>query len=192
MNRREAISTVSLILGGTIAGAEVFLSGCSMPKEPDYTGLLNQNGSDFVPLLDEIAEVILPTTKNSPGAKAAQVGRFMNVMVTECYDGEHQSVFLEGLAKFDEAATELFGKNFMELDAREKLDVLLPLEAEIKTYADTKGPDDPPHYYQLVKQLTLVGFLTSEIGVKQAMRHTPIPGRFDPCIPYAEGEKAFS
>ncbi|TAJ45938.1 MAG: gluconate 2-dehydrogenase subunit 3 family protein, partial [Chitinophagaceae bacterium] len=28
MNRREALSSVALLLGGTILGAEAFLSGC--------------------------------------------------------------------------------------------------------------------------------------------------------------------
>ncbi|MES1161116.1 MAG: gluconate 2-dehydrogenase subunit 3 family protein, partial [Bacteroidota bacterium] len=33
MNRREAISRVSLLLGGTILGAEAFLAGCSQPDK---------------------------------------------------------------------------------------------------------------------------------------------------------------
>ena len=38
-----------------------------------------------VALLDEIAETILPET-STPGAKAAKVGAFMALMVSEAYD----------------------------------------------------------------------------------------------------------
>lgn len=51
---------------------------------------------------------------------------------------------------------------------------------------------DPPHYFRMMKELTLLGYFTSEIGSKQARRHTPVPGRFDACIPYKKGDKAFS
>ena len=62
-----------------------------------------------------------------------------------------------------------------------------------ENYDETKKPEDPKiHYYRLMKQLTLVGFLTSETGVKKAMRHVPIPGRFDPCIPCEPGDKVWA
>ncbi|MDX2248943.1 MAG: gluconate 2-dehydrogenase subunit 3 family protein [Bacteroidia bacterium] len=190
MNRREAISTVALIMGGTVVGAQAFLTGC-MPGEPHYEGLLTPN--NYERLMDEIAETILPETETSPGAKAAKTGRFMNVIVTECYDEKEQKIFLDGIIRLEETVNRLYGKTFRKLSPEQRHEFLLTLESEIKDYDSKKGPGDPEsHYYKMMKQLSLLGFLTSEIGSTKAMRHVAVPGRFDPCIPYAEGEKAFS
>jgi hypothetical protein len=43
-----------------------------------------------------------------------------------------------------------------------------------------------------MKELTLLGYFTSEIGCKQALRYTETPGRFDPCAPLVPGEKSWA
>src|SRR6185369_9336510 len=45
--------------------------------------------------------------------------------------------------------------------------------------------DTPPHYFRQMKEL-------AEIGCKQAQRYAESPGRFDPCVPYQPGEKAWA
>ena len=110
MNRREALSSVALLLGGTIIGSSAFLSGCK--ANPDAAaGVLS--ASDMS-LLNDIAEIIIPTT-NTPGAKAAKVGEFMGVIVTDCYDAKDQKVFKDGLAAlaFKDAKAKI-GKAFGE------------------------------------------------------------------------------
>ena len=64
MDRREALSRVALILGGTVIGAEAFLSGCK--TTPKKEGLF---AVDDIAFLDEVGDTILPTTPSSPGAK---------------------------------------------------------------------------------------------------------------------------
>jgi len=60
MNRREALSRVALIMGGTVLGAEAFLSGCT-------TGAAGLKFSqDDISFLNEVAETILPAT-GTPG-----------------------------------------------------------------------------------------------------------------------------
>ena len=44
----------------------------------------------------------------------------------------------------------------------------------------------------MMKELALLGYFTSEIGATQALRYTETPGRYDPCIPYTPGEKAWA
>ena len=51
---------------------------------------------------------------------------------------------------------------------------------------------DPNYYYAMMKQLSLLGYFTSEIGCTKARRYVETPGRFDPCIPYTKGDKAFA
>ncbi len=77
MNRREALSRVSLLLGGTVLGAEIFLAGCRTGTNVGAAGINFSN--DDVAFLDEVAETILPATAARPGAKEAKVGEFMTV-----------------------------------------------------------------------------------------------------------------
>jgi hypothetical protein len=191
MNRREAISRTALLFGGTIIGAEAFLSGCG-PKKSEAV----LSGLDFSPtnvaFLDEVGETILPTTASSPGAKAAQIGEFMKVIVTDCYEEGDQKVFMEGFAKINEAADTKFGMEFMDLSAENKLTLLNEIDKEAKTYSDAKKEGDPNHYFSLMKQLTLWGYFTSEVGSTKALRYLPVPGKYEGCIPYQKGDKLWA
>ena len=44
----------------------------------------------------------------------------------------------------------------------------------------------------MMKELTLLGYFTSEIGCTQAQRYAETPGRYDPCVPYKAGDKAWA
>jgi hypothetical protein len=37
-----------------------------------------------------------------------------------------------------------------------------------------------------IKELTVIGYFTSELVGKSVLKYDPVPGRFDPCIPLAE------
>jgi hypothetical protein len=52
--------------------------------------------------------------------------------------------------------------------------------------------DSPTHYFRMMKELTLLGYFTSEIGCTQAQRYAETPGRYDPCVPYKAGDKAWA
>jgi hypothetical protein len=52
--------------------------------------------------------------------------------------------------------------------------------------------DPPRHYFRMMKELALLGYFTSEIGYRQAMRYIETPGRYDPCAPHRPGEKIWA
>ena len=52
--------------------------------------------------------------------------------------------------------------------------------------------DSPAHYFRMMKELALLGYFTSEIGCTKALRYVESPGRYDPCVPYTPGEKAWA
>ena len=189
MNRRDAIGRVALIMGGTLIGAEFLLSGCKPHGAATLTNLFDE---DHVAFMDEVADTILPDTASSPGAKAAKVGSFMAIMVRDCYEPADQAIFLKGIGKIDEASNKKFSKNFMDLDATQKTALLTDLDKEQTAYSKTKKPKDPNHYFRMMKELTLFGYFTSEVGATKALRYVPIPGRFDGCIPYKKGDKAWA
>lgn len=188
MNRREALSRVALIMGGTVAGAEFFLSGCKSGDR--QTGGLPLSKEDIA-FLDEIAETIIPTT-NTPGAKAAKVGEFMHTMVTDCYEEKDQKTFLEGMKKVNEACSKMHSHDFMAATPEQRKEVLTALDKEAREYQKNKKPEDPAHFFTLMKQLTLLGYFTSEIGATQALRYVAVPGKYEGCIPYKKGDKAWA
>ncbi len=65
MNRREALTRVAWIMGGTVIGAKLFLEGCTQPASKEVADLFQE---DQINYLGDIAETILPKT-STPGAK---------------------------------------------------------------------------------------------------------------------------
>ena len=191
INRREAIWRVSAMLGGVaLVGGSSLLAGCARERAPALAGAGTFTPAD-VALLDEIADTILPTTK-TPGAKAAMVGPFMALMVTDCYDEKDQKIFRQGMQQLDEASRKASNATFMSATPQARLALLESLDREQKTYMDGKKDGDPSHYFRMMKELTLLGYFTSEIGYTQAQRYVESPGRFDPCIPYKPGEVSWA
>lgn len=196
ISRRDAILRVGAMLGGVaLVGQTAMLAGCGRESaedaaEPKSAGLFTQGDTE---LLDEVAETILPET-NTPGAKAAGVGPFMAMMVTDCYDEGEQKIFVDGLAKVDESCNDMHGVAFMAATPAQRTSLLEQLDKEqFETMrARTDGADSPAHYFRMMKELALLGYFTSEIGYTQAMRYAETPGRFDPCVPYEPGEKAWA
>ena len=190
MNRREALSSVALLLGGTIIGAEMFFSGCT--NENKKIGTL---GLDFSPedtsFLDEVGETIIPAT-DTPGAKEAKIGEFMHTIVRDCYDKTDQDIFIAGMGKLNEASKTMNGKYFLESSPEERKNLLIALDKEQKEYTANKKATDPAHYFRMIKELTIWGYFTSEPGATKALRYIAVPGRYEGCIPYKKGDKAWA
>lgn len=188
MNRRDALERVALIMGGTVIGGSIFLEGCKSSDKQPVNGLLT---AEQIAFLDEVAETIIPTT-DTPGAKAAKVGAFMNTMVTDCYEEKDQKIFVDGMAKIDEASRKRNGKPFLDSTADQRTALLNDLNKELKKYNEVKKEADPNHYFGMMKQLTLLGYFTSEIGATKALRYIAVPGKYEGCVPYKKGDKAWA
>ncbi|HEY3220837.1 MAG TPA: gluconate 2-dehydrogenase subunit 3 family protein [Gemmatimonadales bacterium] len=183
MNRREAIKQVTAMLGGVaLAGSSGLLTAVERAHARAATSRAQVGTftAQDIAFLDEVADTILPETK-TPGAKAAHVGPFMALMVTDTYNDRQQAIFRDGMQKMNAAS-------FMAATPAQRLAQLEQLDREQKAYMDSRAEGAPPHFFRLMKELTLLGYFTSEIGCTQAMRYRETPGRFDPCVPYTPGE----
>jgi hypothetical protein len=190
MNRREALSSVALLLGGTILGAEMFLSGCTnADKNIGASGL--QFSPDDISFLDEVGETIIPAT-STPGAKETKIGEFMKTIVNDCYEERDQKIFVDGMKKLDDASKKMNNKSFLESTPEQRHNLLVALDKEQKDYMAAKKSEDPPHYFRMMKELTLWGYFSSEAGATQALRYIAVPGRYEGCIPYKKGDKAWA
>jgi hypothetical protein len=195
LTRRDAIARVSAMFGGAaLVGQSALLTACSHP-DPEVEAQVRAGeglfSADEVALLDEIADTILPDT-DTPGARAAGVGPFMALAVTDVYGDDQQQIFRDGLADVDTRAGAAFGADFIALSSDQRLELLTTLDVEQHEYMRDKSDDEPVHYFRLMKQLVLFGYFTSEIGCTRARRYAETPGRYDPCAPYKPGDKAWA
>jgi hypothetical protein len=207
VTRREVIQRVTALLGGVALAGGDSLAAFTF-DEGARIAVMAQGAGRFtaadVALLDEIAETILPRT-STPGAKAAKTGAFIALMVTETYTDREQAVFRDGLRQLDEACTRAHGVNFMAATAAQRLALAETLDREQKSVMDdrlapatnrapvaTSSNDEPAHYFRMVKELTLLGFFTSQVGMTQALRYIEAPGRYDPCAPLAPGDRSWA
>jgi hypothetical protein len=222
ITRREAIRRVSLLLGGAaLIGCgrvdDVEKAAEKAASAPTNTQL-GKFSAQEIAFLDEIAETIVPAT-TTPGAKDAKVGAFMALMVTDCYDPDEQKVFRDGMRRIDAAAMRAANVSFTQSTPQQRLAVLeaFDRQARREAYASeaedrkrkglaqlppydsieaadstTDGPVEPATFFQMMKELALLGYFTSEIGCTQALRYIQVPGRFDPCVDYVAGTPAWA
>ncbi len=185
ISRREAVRRIALLLGGAMVGSQAYLSGQPVPGKasPGFT-------QGELALMDEIGETIIPAT-DIPGAKAAGIGAFMAMMVTDCYDDRHHAAFREGLSGIEAAARERCRKPFLECSREERTALANALDAEQRADQGKRGKDATPHYFRMMKELSVLGFFSSEIGCTRALRYIEVPGSFNGNYPYRKGDRAW-
>jgi len=186
MKRREALSTMSIVAGGTMILPQVLLSGCD--RGPYKYKLFNWGDTE---LLNEIAEVIIPATPDVPGAKAADVGDFIQLYVTDCFKEIDKNIFIDGFQNFKTKMKNQYHDDFVSLSSEIKLEVVNGLEEETREFKNNGTPGDPEHFYTLLKNTVLFGYFTSEVGATKALNYLPIPGYQKGEIAY-NGEKAWA
>ena len=195
IDRREAVKRVSFMLGGLalVGSGSGLLAACT----PQDRAAATKAGAgafspDDIALLDEVADTILPDTAKSPGAKAAKTGAFMALMVTDTYSPEDQAIFRAGMTALDEASKKANGgATFMKATPAQRTALLTALDKEQFDFQATRK-EQPQHYFRMMKELSMLGFFTSEIGYTKAMRYKESPGPFQPCVPYTKGDPAWA
>ncbi len=160
----------------------------------------------------ELADTIIPTT-GTPGAKAAKVNEIIDVLLKDCYKQDDQKRFLEGLTQTNKLSQDAYGKAFVQLDPTQRIEIVRKLEAQAKqqladmkasqastqsagAQADAQMPGAQQKrytpFFTILKDLTLTGYFTSEIGCTQALEYVAVPGRYDGCVPLKPGQKAWA
>ncbi|OJV21416.1 MAG: hypothetical protein BGO21_10170 [Dyadobacter sp. 50-39] len=201
MNRRTAITHVAAMLGGAFSAPTLLamkrwedrLPSGSFPA--GFTLTENQRL-----IVAEVAEMIIPKTA-TPGAKDVGVPAFIVMMLQDCYKTPEHKSFTEGLNRLE-------AKQFLSLNAGERNALLTQVEAdsveEMKAYQvqQTKMGDNEDReqmaaqakglpYWRLMKELTMLGYFTSEEGIKSSFEYVPIPGKLE-MITMKPNQKSFA
>lgn len=138
-------------------------------------------------LVATLAELIIPTTE-TPGACAAGVSAFIDGMITRAFSDRQRYCFLRGLAEVD-AHARSHGAAFMASTAERQSQVLQDMAAAAR---ETRAGAAEPPFFDVLKDLTLVGYYTSEIGATQELRYLHVAGYYDGDVPLATIGRAYS
>lgn len=222
MDRREAVKSVAFLIGGALSATTIatLFDSCNSPGK-NGENLFN---AEHQKLVTELADIIIPTTAKSPGAKAANVGPFITMMIKDCYPVDAQEAFVKGLDDLEARSKKEFNKSFIEISVKERNDLVGKLRDETvaaqkdekskseqaaKLEQDTKGaksekeqpgnpmavkekPKTAPQFFAIARDLTMLGFFTSEIGATQAYEYIAIPGRYDGDMKMKPGQKFYA
>lgn len=201
MNRRTAITHVATMLGGALSATTLLAmkrwegheSSDGFPSEFNLT-----EGQKMI--VAEVAEMIIPKT-NTPGAKDVGVPAFIVMMLQDCYKTPEHRSFAAGLDNLEK-------KQFLSLNAEQKMAALKQIEMdsvdEMKAYQvqQTKMGDNEDReqmaiqakglpFWRLIKELTMLGYFTSEEGIKSSFEYVPIPGKLE-MIKMKPNQKSFA
>ncbi|MEO6080725.1 MAG: gluconate 2-dehydrogenase subunit 3 family protein [Steroidobacteraceae bacterium] len=220
ITRREAVLRVSALLGGAaLIGGSALLSGCRDSPKPNADAPFT---ADEIAFLDEVADTILPTTstpgakaaktgafmalmvQDSYSARDRKVFREGMPQIDAASVKAHKVSFmmatpaqrlsvLEALDKDQKSFMEARADQMKKAAEAHAPDQRKEAAAGTDSGAATAITEDPPsHYFRMMKELSLLGYFTSEIGATQALRYVESPGRYDPSVDYHPGDKAWA
>ena len=139
-----------------------------------------------------LIDLIIPDT-DTPGAKAARVNEFIDVILTEWAKEEERQNYLAGLAGIDKESDELFGKDFVDATPKQQITLLQAMDDKAVTargqHREKHGNTVPTpdtqlkgnNFYDIFRAITMHGYYTSEIGFTQELRLQIIPGAQHGC-----------
>ncbi len=150
ITRREALKRAAWLLGGTLSAPTILgvLAGCRADRTTGWVPrTLTPNQHDTV---EAIAEIIIPTTE-TPGARDAGVGRFVDAMFSDYYSAADRSRFLSGLARVDAQAKRLHGRAFNELSTDQQ--TAMVWEMDRAAFSEPPGTAGRPFRPEMVPEL---------------------------------------
>ncbi len=220
MDRRDAVKSMAFLIGGTLSATTigVFLEGCqSNPKSS-----ANLFSADQEKMLPELADIIIPTTKTPGAkaagvgpfiammVKDCYPEEAQKVFVKGLEDLEDRSKkdYSKSFVAISAAQRqELLSKVRDETIATQKKDKEESSRAETEKQNDinkksekekpgyplaAKDPDNKHYFFAIARDLTLLGYFTSEIGATQAYEYIDIPGRYDGCVDLKPGQRVYA
>ncbi|MGA2428217.1 MAG: gluconate 2-dehydrogenase subunit 3 family protein [Candidatus Acidiferrum sp.] len=152
-------------------------------------------------LVVTMVDLIIPVT-DTPGAKAARVNEFIDVILTDWATASERQAFLDGLASVDKKSNELYGKNFVDASVVQQTTLLRSMDdtamaahrARSVRHGNTIPVDRDKQlqgsFWDVFKGITIHGYYTSEIGFTQEENLQIIPGAYHGCVPLTAEKKA--
>ncbi|MFL6601851.1 MAG: gluconate 2-dehydrogenase subunit 3 family protein [Steroidobacteraceae bacterium] len=184
MNRREALKRVAWLMGGTVCSSAIlaiqkgYSAATSAASKPSILSAPQMG------IVSAVAEIMIPRT-DTPGAIDVGVPGFIDVMLKDVYTEKDRDRYLTGLAEFDAAAQSEHGKKFVALASA-------PQVALVRKFHDAAVVEErrarrgrarlQRPFILMTKELTLLGFFTSQAGATQVLQYAAVPGSYQACV----------
>lgn len=193
MKRREALKSVALLLGSTLSTTTINVLFEHF-AEPIQLGEQFSFSATDKKLLADFADIIIPATKGVPGARLAGLGKFIPMMMTDCYPEKERSTFYKGLVAFREKALRDYKKDFSLMTPVEKNRCVGQVREMViaERKSGTEGQSPMATFFILGRDLTLLGYFSSEIGCTQARAYVQIPGSYNGAATLKPGQRSWA
>jgi len=190
MERREALRLMGAASVFSVLSSDLFVATLKAQLAANQAGSLRTLSAAQNEIVVAMSEVMIPAT-DTPGARAAKVNEFIDLILTDWATEEEKKIFLEGLEEADRKTNALFGRGFAGASAKEQAAIVQAFDEELAASRNEKLPKQIrsweltlvlPFFAQM-RRLTLVGYYTSQIGQEQELKVEIIPGALHGCVP---------
>ncbi len=221
ITRREAVARVAALLGGVaLIGGSALVTGCrtekmDVPFTPfttDEIAYLDEIADTILPTTStpgakaaKTGELMARIVNDSYSAEDQKIFRAgMRKLDDTSKDKNSGKTFMQATPEQRLTLLKALDKEQFDYSEKQRLDQLKKSkdflaqavqENAPKTESQKAGAitDEPPNrYFRMMKELSLLGYFTSEIGCTQAQVYEESPGKWEPCIPYSPGQKVYS
>jgi hypothetical protein len=222
ISRREAVLRVATILGGAaLIGSGALISGCRperaankpfTPFTPDEVAYLDEIADTILPTTKTpgakaaktgaFMALMVQDTYSDEDQQKFRAG--MVKLDDASKDKNGGKTFMQSTPQQRLALLQELDKEQYEYGQKQKAEAQKKSDAFIADQRQTTSPgpeanqasqasaEPPSSYFRMMKQLALLGYFTSEIGMTQAQRYVESPGRYDPCVDYKPGEPSWA
>ena len=184
ITRRKAIQGAASLVGGTIAATQLgaFMSRAAAAAADNSAPLFFED-EQFL-LLERIVDVLIPET-DTPGAHAAGVHHFIDLMLAEWAAPERQARYVQGMRDLGSRLQSSNGDDFVSHSAAQQLILLGDLDRQ----AFTAGSGDS--FYRELKKLVLFAYYSSEAGATIELQYEPMTPDYKACVPIEDIGRAW-
>jgi hypothetical protein len=221
ITRREAVARVAALLGGVaLIGGSALITGCrtektgvpSTPFTTDEIAYLDEIADTILPTTStpgakaaKTGEFMARMVTDSYSLEDEKVFRAGMVKLDDASKAKNggksfmQASPEQRLALLKTLDKEQFdyGEKHRLQELKRSKDFLAQAVQEnapkTESQQATAAATEPPNrYFRMMKELSLLGYFTSEIGCTQAQVYEESPGKYEPCVPYKPGQKAYA
>jgi hypothetical protein len=196
MQRRNALKLLVGAAGLPLLSSEALAFFQSVQAQVPQTAALKAFSADQNAIVETISELIIPAT-DTPGAKAARVSEFIDLILSDWSKEDEKTRFLAGVDEVNHRSQVLYGKRFVDAAAEQQKEILHGFDDELMAaqqvlLANRRGNRKPPEktFFYMMKQLTLVGYYTSQVGAQEELHYEIIPHAHEQCAPVPTTEKS--
>lgn len=182
ITRREALKRTALLLGGAISAPTIFgfMNGATAKSGPWNSKNFTKEQAEFIA---RVCDIIIPET-DTAGAREAGVPSYIDDMVFVMWEDDDKNEFLNKLDAFMKKANRELGTAFIEASS-EQCKQFIYKEHDI-VFGGTVDWNRPRPFIWTMKELTVTGYFTSEVGMTEVLQYSKIPAFYQGCISFEE------